>query len=239
MNAVIERIYRTGLVEDAQGRTYPHDTSAVFYATGKLLYDHVRSARPARTLEIGLAYGVSTLFICQALRDNGAGAHTAIDPLEASEYHSIGLTNVERAGLSDLFRFYKAPSAAVLPQLHARRERFDFAFVDGRHHFDYALVDLFYVDQMLPVGGCVAVDDLWMPGVRKAASFLLRNRPYVLVPTPAGVRTPVPQRWLNLGRRVLQNPLGWDWPLKLVPQNVALLRKVGDDDRVWDHHRPF
>ena len=118
MNQIIERIYCTGKVEDAQGNVLRHDSS-VTYETGILLYNFVRAVKPVRTLEIGMAYGLSTLFICQAHRDNGSGCHTAIDPFEEERYQTIGLLNIERAGLRDVLRFYQAPSEQVLPQLRA------------------------------------------------------------------------------------------------------------------------
>jgi predicted O-methyltransferase YrrM len=39
----------------------------------------VRELRPELTLEIGFAYGVSTLFITEALRQNGRGHHIVVD----------------------------------------------------------------------------------------------------------------------------------------------------------------
>jgi predicted O-methyltransferase YrrM len=204
LNDSTERIFRAHYVErdgePAQGRA----SSSIAFETGVLLYDFVRRERPARTLEIGMAFGMSTLFICQALRDNGAGCHTAIDPSQAQRYRSGGLQNVERAGLGDLLRFHQARSDEVLPRLVAEGETFDFAFIDGNHRFDFALVDFFYVDRMLPVGGHVAFDDLWLPGIRKVLSFALRNR-----------------------------------ALKLVPGNVAFLRKLSDEIRDWRSHRAF
>jgi predicted O-methyltransferase YrrM len=186
-----------------------------------------------------MAQGISTLFICQAHRDNGTGGHTAIDPFQEQWFKSIGLANIERAQLKDVLRFYQAPSDEVLPRLCAQNERFDFAFIDGNHRFDYALVDFFYIDKLLNVGGYVAFDDLWIPPVRKVASFALRNAPYKLVRQSSKLTTPGWTRVLRAGRRIMQNPLGHDWALKFVPQNVALLQKVAADRENWQRHRVF
>ena len=118
MNAVIDEIVRSGRVTDAAGRAYD-PVSAVTLESGALLYDFVRQARPRQTLETGMAYGMSTLFICQALQDNGSGCHTAIDPFQASEFKSIGVLNIERAGLSSRFELQQDASDAVLPRLCA------------------------------------------------------------------------------------------------------------------------
>lgn len=186
-----------------------------------------------------MAHGKSTLSICQAHRANGAGCHIAIDPLQETKFNSIGLANIERANLKDILRFYQAPSDEVLPQLCTQGERIDFAFIDGNHRFQYTLVDFFYIDKMLNAGGHIAFDDLWLPAVRKVVSFVLKNTPYKLVRPLSNPNTPVGKRVLRIGRRIMQNPLGRDWGLKLVPQNVAILQKTGADRAGSLHHRAF
>ena len=239
INPLIEKIYETGFVEDAQGHTYPVLPRGIPFASGVVLYDLIRAFKPVKTLETGLAYGMSTLFICQALQDNGTGHHTAIDPFEESTYKSIGLLNIERAGLKGMLRFYPSPAAEVLPRLFLEKERLDFAFIDGRHLFDWALLEFFYIDKMLAVGGHIVIDDLWMPGIRKAVSFILKNTPYRLVRPVAKRQVPGWKRVTRLGRRILQNPFGLDWQLKFIPENIAILRKAAEDERAWDFHRAF
>jgi predicted O-methyltransferase YrrM len=238
VNAVIDAIVRSGRVTDAEGNTY-NPVSAVSLESGALLYDVVRRTKPRRTLETGMAYGMSTLFICQALEDNGVGCHGAIDPFQECEFKSIGVLNVERAGLSHRFRLYQDSSDVVLPQMCAEGGKIDFAFIDGWHLFDTTLVDFYYIDKLLEVGGHVAFDDLWMPSVRKAVSFVLRNKPYELVRTRSRHPAPWWKRTLRIGRRALQDPLERGLRLKFVPQNVAVLRKTAADSRTFDFHRAF
>jgi predicted O-methyltransferase YrrM len=239
LNETIDEIFATGTVMDAAGTSRPNSVSSMSREGGTLLYDLVRQLRPQRTLETGMAYGVSTLFICQALRDNGSGRHTAIDPFQARNFESIGLANLDRAGLRDLLRFIEAPSDEILPSLHRAGERFDFAFIDGNHRFDHALVDFFFIDRMLEAGGLVAVDDLAIAPVRKVVSYVLKNSPYELVRPPSREGPRVSKRVLRLARRIAQNPLGRDWALKLVPSNVAVVRKIGTARREWMQHRAF
>jgi predicted O-methyltransferase YrrM len=238
MNPLLEKIYATGKVEDKDGNLITCFPTSVPFDTGSLLYDLIRANGFEKTLEIGMAYGLSTLFICQALSDNGAGLHTAIDPAQRDGWHSIGLLNVERAGLNNLLRFYQASSHEALPELLREGERFDFAFIDGMHLFDYTMVEFFYIDRMLKAGGLVAFDDIWMPPIRKLISFVLTNRDYELVKTapnkPANLRLA-----LSTAKRVLQNPFGKDLAIKLIRGNVCVLRKLADDSRRWDYHRPF
>jgi predicted O-methyltransferase YrrM len=238
VNEVIEQIVRSGRVMDAEGNAY-EPVSAVTRESGTLLYDFVRAVKPASTLETGMAYGLSTLFICQALQDNGAGCHIAIDPFQASEFKSVGVLNVERAGLSHRFQLRQDAADIVLPRLCTEGRTLDFAFIDGWHLFDYTLVDFYYIDKMLKVGGHVAFDDLWLPAVRKAVWFVLRNKPYRLVRTASRYPDPRWKRALRVGRRAVQDPFGRDWRLKLLPQNVVFLQKTAADTREWNAHRTF
>jgi hypothetical protein len=116
---------------------------------------------------------------------------------------------------------------------------YDFAFVDGRHHFDYVLVDFFYIDKLLRVGGYAVFDDLWLPQVRKVVSFVLRNRDYALVRAGGSRKSPPWRRAARAVRRFVQTPLTRDVGVKLIGENVCVLKKVGEDKRVGLSHHPF
>src|SRR5688572_19806288 len=98
VNPLIDRIYKSERVEDSSGNLVNPFPTSVSYDDGLALYNLIRKTKAANTLELGLAYGLSTLFICQAHHDNGLGYHTAIDPLERTHWKSIGLLNVQKAG---------------------------------------------------------------------------------------------------------------------------------------------
>jgi predicted O-methyltransferase YrrM len=248
---VLERICATGRVEGREGNQLEAFPLGIWPEEGQVLYDLARRPDVATTIEVGMAYGVSTLFICQALRDKGGGHHTAIDPEQHSTWDSIGLLNLERAGLRDLVTLHATPDYVALPQLLQRQERYDLAFVDGMHAFDYVLLDFFYLDRMLRPGGYLVFDDLWMPAVRKAICFVLRNRSYELAPDLFGERASLRTQLGRLLRDVppvvrrsivLQNPCNRFY-LGVVGQhgvfNYVVLRKRSDDDRIWHHFRTF
>lgn len=239
MNSVIEQIYTSGMVEDAEGRQFAHGQTVVTRHSASLLYHLIREYQPERCLEVGMAYGLSALHICQALSENGNGTHIAIDPLQNSRFKSIGLLNIERAGFRDIFSFYEQRSDDALAALVAQGASFDLAFIDGSHLFDYVIVDFLYVDRMLAKNGLIVFDDLWMPAVRKAVSFVLRNRAYQLI-QPGWLPTiGFKERLLRRARRIFQDPFARDWKLKMIPHNLAVLQKQGADQRDWTHHRSF
>ena len=80
MNSVLERILQSGrtLTADGTGEIDVH--SAVSRLEGVFLQSIIRNLDPTTSLEIGLAYGVSALFICEALRVRDGTEHIMIDP---------------------------------------------------------------------------------------------------------------------------------------------------------------
>lgn len=240
MNQVLKNIYSSGKVEDNDHDFLDCFPTSIPFETGMALYHLVRKHKPGKTLEVGMAFGLSTLFMCQALKDNGSGLHTAIDPFQSTSWRSIGILNIERAELKEVFRFFEAHSYETLPQLYFEGERFDLAFVDGSHLFDLTLIEFFYIDKLLNVGGYIAFDDLWMPSIRKVVSFILRNRNYNLVRDLPGDGV---KGWRSAGaiaKRFIQTPFTRDFAIKLIPGNVCVLKKLADENRDdCKHYRRF
>lgn len=187
----------------------------------------------------------------------GGTKHIIIDPSQnfphgkgpKSGWEGIGLANLKRAGYSDLIEFHEATSFESLPALYARGERIDFAFVDGAHTFDYVLVDFFYIDKILAVGGCIVFDDLYYPSIRKVARYILTNLPYELLHVKELHNSIISQIASlpfihRLIKPELRNP---DRSLGIPTGNFMAIQKtvndlVGDGNgttRRWDTHVPF
>ena len=181
---VRERLIGAGsVVARADGRPRELFPVAIGPAEGAALRDWVRREGALRTLETGLGFAISTLFICEGLLENGADArHVAADPYQFSglpmhttTYAGVGLQTLEEAGVRDLVEFYPEESEIVLPRLLAEGRQIDLAFIDGNHRFEGAFLDLIYSGRLLREDGIVFVDDLQLPGVRRAVDFCLSN----------------------------------------------------------------
>ena len=192
MNPVLAQMLATRTVLAADGTTLPL-TAEVSPEEGAALQALVAQSGATVTLEIGLAYGVSAMFICEALAANLGRRHIVIDPYQFGVksfdfvagttaprpgFGGLGLLNLERAGYKDLVEFHDEPSHRALSRLEAAGERVGFAFIDGWHTFDYVMVDFFLVDRILEVGGIVVLDDAWYPAIRKVARYIATHRRY-------------------------------------------------------------
>ena len=66
---------------------------------GAVLQAIVRDVKPSVSLEVGLAYGISALFICDALAElQQPFMHIVIDKYQNLHWHGIGLRNLRDAG---------------------------------------------------------------------------------------------------------------------------------------------
>lgn len=214
MNPVLADILESGHVTADNGVRLPVH-SQIPRGEGDALTALVEQVAPTRSVEIGLAYGVSSLFICDALAAVGAERHWVVDPLQFGQrggdrdmvfegaqwqdldwspetgWRGIGLANLRRAGFGDLVEHLNAPSHLALPPLIEAGERIDFAFIDGWHTFDYVLADFFLIDMLLNEGGVIAFDDASNPAIHKVLRYVLSNRHYEVID---GQRTAAPAR---------------------------------------------
>jgi predicted O-methyltransferase YrrM len=145
----------------------------------KFIQRIMQARLPQRTLEIGLAFGASTLVFCtehQKLGRDGAKQHTAIDPFQARHWcDEAGVFAVERAGLKDYLDYRPEFSELLLPRLLEAGERYDFIYVDGSHLFENVFLDAFYCARLLNDGGMLVFDDSTYPHVAKTMAFIRSN----------------------------------------------------------------
>jgi predicted O-methyltransferase YrrM len=152
---------------------------------GMWLYKLYCESKPKSSLEVGVAYGFSTIFFLAALAKNGSGNHTAIDPFQKSVWHGIGLQKITETHSEAVTRFMEDYSFHAVTDLARAGRTFEFIFIDGNHRFDDVLVDFTLCALLCPIGGLIIFDDMWMPSVQTAVSFIRSNRPdFVEIPFP-------------------------------------------------------
>jgi predicted O-methyltransferase YrrM len=165
---------------------FPH---SVKRDEGEALRDLAVSHGAARTIEVGLALGISALFLCQAVLRRG-GSHVAVDPCQRESWRGAGLRALREAGVQDVVEVVEEESQLALPRLVGKGRQFDLAFVDGDHRFEGVFLDLYFMTRLVKPQGLVVVDDMWMPAVRTAVAYVERNLGVALEPDalPAGFR---------------------------------------------------
>jgi predicted O-methyltransferase YrrM len=188
---------------------------------GRHLYNLVRENKYTHTLEVGLAMGASAAWICQAHADNGGGSHIAIDPNQSTQYENLGRLLVDRCGLSKYLTVVELPSYRALPIileqiLAGSRPKLQLIYIDGLHLFSSTLLDFFYSDLILEIGGVIVVDDIRHKGVGKFLKYAITNlKNYKILETPCYKKG------------------SWE------KSTQATFIKLKEDDRMWNFHVDF
>jgi predicted O-methyltransferase YrrM len=245
MKQIINEIYERGSVLGWSGQVHKLH-SAISPEEGEFLFSIIQDDPTIkRTLEVGCAYGLSSLHICAAIRDRKGASHTIIDPFQKSQWDAAGIKNLEKAGV-DFFNLIENKSEIALPQLLEKNEaQFDFIFIDGWHTFDHTLLDCFYATRLLRVDGVLAIDDVSWKSVRRSVNFL-KNYPCYEEIGFVGHRRP--KTW----KKGIAKALAWPvqqraWAKILNPSvyqklfqdhiiEMIALKKTREDTRNWDWH---
>ena len=169
-------------VASSDGTVHDLFPIAVTGREGEALREWVVREGAAHTIETGLGYGISALFICEGLIQNGDNTvrHVALDPFQATRYSSCGLQFLEEAGVAQVVEHHPERSEIALPRFLNEGRSFDFGFIDGNHRFDGVFLDLVYLGCLVRPGGVVFVDDYQLPAVAWAVSFFQTNLGWTL-----------------------------------------------------------
>ncbi len=156
---LLEEIFSKGAVSNFKGETFELH-SAIDNKEGEFLQQLIATYKPQNSVEIGCAYGLSSLYICDALQKHSTKPkHTILDPFQTTQWSSVGIDNLQKVGIN-FFELIEKPSELAMPELLAQDRKFDFIFIDGWHTLDHTLLDLFYANKMLKIGGILVVDDV-------------------------------------------------------------------------------
>ncbi|MER3432470.1 MAG: hypothetical protein C4288_03335 [Leptolyngbya sp. ERB_1_1] len=247
MNSVIDEIFQTRIVIDRTGQSHPLHSN-VDQQEGEFLFNLIDSdPNIEKTLEIGCAYGLSSLHICAALSKRSAAHHWILDPFQHKQFHGIGITNLERSNFN-FFKLIEEPSEFALPTIAKEQPNsFDLVFIDGWHTFDHTLLDLFYANRLIKVGGYIVVDDCGMASVSKAVSYVA-NYPALEIKTQSQrpktgtstlkqiVKTAIPPA---IAQYVLPHHLYDYYYVRTLYSSMVAFQKVAEDDRNWNWFQSF
>jgi predicted O-methyltransferase YrrM len=121
--------------------------------TGRLLYTLVRSSRARNIVEFGTSFGISTLHLAAALRDNGGG-HLITTEFEPSKV-TRAKQHLAEGGLSDLVEFREGDAlqtlSANLP------DSIDLLLLDGAKSLYLEILSL--IEPRLNPGALIVADN--------------------------------------------------------------------------------
>jgi predicted O-methyltransferase YrrM len=165
---------RTELMEDAYLPVEPE--------SGELMYSLVRACRPATVVEFGTSFGISTIYLAAAVRDNGAGRVVGTELSEAKAARARA--NLDDAGLGGVVGILPGDALDSLAGLPGP---VGFVLLDGWK--DLYLPVLRLLEPAMAAGALVFADDTGRFAEQLAGYLAYVRDPsngYVSVRFPAG-----------------------------------------------------
>ncbi len=244
MNETLENILNTKKYTNKSGITVDIHS---FTSKAQCLYlqNIIKENKFESSIEIGFAFGTSTLAITEEIVKNG-GKHIVIDKYENTGWGGFGIDLIEETGNSGNVDFREEYCYDVLPVLLKEGRRFDFAYIDSTKQFDWLLVNFFYLDKLLDINGIIVFDDVNFPGIRKLLRYISQFPNYKVHSQFPVNKKEKKKRSLAKLLSVLPQPesllrpeiLKTNYELGINAPAIAL-QKIEDDKRNWDWHVNF
>src|ERR1035437_4281321 len=121
MLKILEQVFDSQIIQNAKGQKFKLH-SHTSKDQGLFLQKIFEEIKPSRSLEIGLAYGISALFILEKYKEaNGKShSHIIIEPMPG-EWMGVAEFNIEKEGLTYLSDIRYSASHDILPELYLNK----------------------------------------------------------------------------------------------------------------------
>lgn len=210
------------------------------------IYDQIK---PKKSLEVGLAFGISTLFILEKCGeyDGEDKSHVVVEPFS---WGNAAVYNIEKAGLSKYLDIRRDLSDKVITEMYLKNERIQFAYVDTTKVFDTVLQDFYFIDKILDVGGAVIFDDASTGGINLVMRFINSLPHYEIIGK---------HEKIDYGKKYRAGEKVFQKLMKLIPFKKKFMpyyafetshqlgldyrciafKKIKNDERKWDWEKSF
>lgn len=177
--AILAKLYSEARMVGKSGKVFESRTALSTIRNLRDIEHLLRQSRPKNTLEVGMAFGGSSLIFAdvgQAVCSD-IYRHTMIDPFQNTVWDGIGMQCLELAGLLNVVQLVEESSCLALPRLLAEGRRFELIYVDGSHLFEDAFVDAYFCGRLLTDQGHLLFDDSSNPHIAKVLAFIDTSLP--------------------------------------------------------------
>jgi predicted O-methyltransferase YrrM len=135
---------------------------------GRFLYLIARANNAKRIVEFGCSFGISTVYLAAAARENrGSVLTTEFEPMKVAGARE----NLSSAGLADVVTVLEGNALETLQNIEGP---IDLLFLDGMKHLYLSVLEL--LRQRLRLGAVILADNVDMPSARPYANVVRSPR---------------------------------------------------------------
>ncbi|MGB8404892.1 MAG: class I SAM-dependent methyltransferase [Mycobacterium sp.] len=146
--------------------------------SGRLLYSLVRALKPTTIVEYGMSYGISTLHLAAAVRDNGAGR--IITTEMSSQKLAAARATFAEAGVDDLITVLEGDARTTLKTVTGPVQ---FVLLDGWPDLDLPVLKI--LEPVLAPGALILGDNVSLDPKRVYLDYVhAPENGYVSAPIP-------------------------------------------------------
>ena len=247
MLKVLEEIFETGLIQTNSGGAKIPLHSNTSKKQGLFLQEIFDRIKPVQSIEVGFAYGISTLFILEKHREYAAAnaKHIVIEPDDY--WGTAAVYNISKEGLDHYLDIRRHNSDYVLPKLFHEGYKIQYAYIDTTKRFDVVMQDFYFLDKMLEVSGVIILDDCgggW-PGIQRVARYVSNLRNYQIIGRHARQLESKKKKMARLFLNTIIKALPFTQKVypttdfendvdKGINYNCIAFQKTSPDERSWD-----
>jgi hypothetical protein len=177
---------------------------------GIILYKLIKKSKAKKILEIGMDYGISSIFILQSLQyfnnkyNNGDGNYklTSIDPYQKTCWKNLGIQNLKNLNFLSHHKLIEEKSYIILSELVKKTKNYDLIFIDGSHTLDYTssdihksniflnkkgytpvdyiLKDILNSYNLVKINGYIVINNALNPGIGKILNYIEKYYPMLI-----------------------------------------------------------
>ena len=159
------------LVDDGEHHAID-PTVKISPSQGMWIYGLCLSVKPKATLEIGMCYGFSSLFLA-AIAKNKSGHHTAVDPDVRRTGMASALPMSAFSPSNPSSATSKNPLSAQGSTSHVKAQN-SMSFSSTEAIALMMRVDFYLYAPLCGMGGRIIFDDMWIPSIQSAVTFFAR-----------------------------------------------------------------
>lgn len=152
--------------------------SSLNYEEGENLYDLILKNKCYKIIQIGMGYGITSLFITLALYSldkefKKKGKLISIDQLQSSKWNNIGIYQIKKLKTHKYHKLIKDASFLALPAILTELEKdIDLIFIDRFNTYDHLLTDIYYSLRLLRLNGLLVIKDAKYYGVAQVIKYI-------------------------------------------------------------------
>jgi predicted O-methyltransferase YrrM len=183
--------------------------SSIKSEEGLTIYNTIIKNNFTKCLEIGMGYGISSIYILLALKKsiNNDKKLVSIDMLESKQWKNFGMKILKFFEMIKYHQLIENMHYIELPKIVEMKENFDFIFINSWYSFENMIVILFYCSKILRKDGIIIINEIYQPNIYKCIKFIDNNYKFF--------------KKINS------------------PPSLAVYQKIIDDNRSWDYYNNF